>query len=128
MSTRPYIRISWGFLALALASGCRDGVAPSSTGRIEVRVATGGADLDPDGYMIALDSARDRGTKRRIYQRAGVSEYWIVDLDARLIERWRAADVRPEIVDVYVEWTVPARGVGRLDVGRFFETVWEDSG
>jgi Uma2 family endonuclease len=30
----------------------------------------------------------DRGAKRRIYQRAGVPEYWVVDSDAGLIERW----------------------------------------
>ncbi len=44
-------------------------------------------------------AARDRGTKRRLYLEAGVEEYWIVDLDARLIERWRLGDDGPEIVD-----------------------------
>ncbi len=39
----------------------------------------------------------DRGRKRALYQRT-VPEYWIVDLDARLIERWAPADTRPEIV------------------------------
>lgn len=49
-------------------------------------------------------ATRDRGTKRRIYQGAGVAEYWIVDLDARLIERWRPGDTRPEIQDDRVVW------------------------
>jgi Uma2 family endonuclease len=49
---------------------------------------------------------RDRGAKRRIYQRAGVAEYWIVDLDARLIERWRPGDERPEILDARLVWQV----------------------
>jgi len=49
-------------------------------------------------------ASRDRGAKRRIYQQAGVSEYWLVDPDARLIERWTPADVRPEIVDEVLEW------------------------
>jgi Uma2 family endonuclease len=31
----------------------------------------------------------DRVRKRRFFQRVGVPEYWIVDVDARLIERWR---------------------------------------
>ena len=58
MNTRWWTAcVGWGILALTLALGCRDGVAPSSTGSIEVRVATGGADLDPDGYTVALDSA-----------------------------------------------------------------------
>jgi Uma2 family endonuclease len=49
-------------------------------------------------------ATRDRGAKRRIYQRAGVAQYWIVDLDARLIERWRPDDTRPEIQDDRVAW------------------------
>ena len=54
-------------------------------------------------------AARDRGAKRRIYQQAGVNEYWVVDPDARLIERWTPADVRPEIVDQVLEWRVDDR-------------------
>lgn len=55
-------------------------------------------------------ASRDRGKKRRIYQRAGVAEYWIVDLDARLVERWRPNDERPEIVSDVLRWE-PAPGV-----------------
>jgi Uma2 family endonuclease len=51
-------------------------------------------------------ASRDRGAKRRIYQQAGVGEYWVVDPDARLIERWTPADARPEIVDEVLEWRV----------------------
>ena len=46
----------------------------------------------------------DRGAKRPRYQGAGVGEYWIVDLDARLIERWRPGDERPEIVRDVLTW------------------------
>lgn len=56
-------------------------------------------------------ASRDRGTKRRIYQQAGVSEYWVVDPDARLIERWTPADARPEIVDEVLSW-----GVGEVQL------------
>ena len=49
-------------------------------------------------FLSPGTAARDRGAKRRIYQRAGVSEYWIVDLDARLVERWRPQDERPEVI------------------------------
>jgi Uma2 family endonuclease len=49
-------------------------------------------------------AARDRGIKRTIYQRAGVGEYWIVDLDARLVERWRPDDARPEILTGVLIW------------------------
>lgn len=46
----------------------------------------------------------DRLKKRLIYQDEGVSEYWIVDVDARLVERWRPGDTRPEIVSGTLEW------------------------
>ena len=70
---------------------------------------------------------RDRGAKRRIYQRAGVPEYWIVDLDARIIERWRPDDVRPEIADETLAWTLTAGAVQHLGVGRFFLDIWEET-
>ena len=46
----------------------------------------------------------DRLKKRLIYQDEGVDEYWIVDADARLVERWRPGDTRPEIVSGTLEW------------------------
>ncbi len=51
-------------------------------------------------------AARDRGAKRRLYLEAGVEEYWIVDLDARIIERWRRGDDRPDVLDEVLESTL----------------------
>ena len=45
----------------------------------------------------------DRGPKRELYQRH-VPEYWIVDLDARLVERWRPGEERPEVIRERLEW------------------------
>jgi len=62
------------------------------------------------GLMLAIEvlspsTARvDRGRKRMFYQRAGVGEYWIVDPDARLVERWRPRDERPEVIRESLEW------------------------
>jgi len=58
-------------------------------------------------FLSPTTAARDRGAKRRIYQRAGVAEYWIVDLDARLVERWRPDDIRPEVLDERLVWAPP---------------------
>ena len=67
----------------------------------------------------------DRQLKRRRYQRAGVPEYWIVDLDARLIERWRPGDERPEVATERLAWEpVTGRGAVDLDVARYFAEVW----
>jgi len=66
--------------------------------------------------VLSPSSARaDRQIKRRRYQRYGVPEYWIVDLDARLVERWRPADERPEILAERLEWQ-PATVVPPLPV------------
>ena len=46
----------------------------------------------------------DRRAKRHRYQRARVPEYWIVDLDGRVVERWRPGDERPEILTAQLEW------------------------
>jgi Uma2 family endonuclease len=46
----------------------------------------------------------DRTVKRRRYQREGIPEYWIVDGDARIVERWRPDDERPEVITDRIEW------------------------
>jgi Uma2 family endonuclease len=57
----------------------------------------------------------DRIKKRAIYQSEGVNEYWIVDSDARLIERWRPTDERPEVITDVLEWA-PHPGIAPLRV------------
>jgi Uma2 family endonuclease len=49
-------------------------------------------------------ASTDRLEKRPNYQKYGVPESWIVDIDARLVERWRPADARPEIIADVLEW------------------------
>lgn len=69
------------------------------------------ADTDPTLQLLLVievlspsTARRDRGAKRALYQRR-VSEYWIVDIDARIIERWSQASNRPEIVTTTLVWT-----------------------
>lgn len=55
--------------------------------------------------VISPSTARhDRVVKRQLYQRERVPEYWIADCDARLIERWRPDDERPEILGETISW------------------------
>ena len=62
--------------------------------------------------VLSHSTARyDRGGKRRLYQGVRVDEYWIVDLDARLIERWRPDDERPEILRDRLIWHPANAGV-----------------
>jgi Uma2 family endonuclease len=71
--------------------------------------------------VLSPSTARhDRIVKRGAYQRAGVSVYWIVDLDAQLVEVWTPEAASPVIVTDELEWqpdaTVEALriGVGRV--------------
>jgi Uma2 family endonuclease len=66
----------------------------------------------------------DRIKKRRIYLSEPVDDYWIVDLDARLIERWRHGEERPEVIEDVITWqplaSVPALAI---DLQALFETA-----
>lgn len=55
--------------------------------------------------VLSPSSTRtDRVRKRHLYQRVGVPEYWIVDPNAQLVERWRPDDDRPELLDETLVW------------------------
>lgn len=56
--------------------------------------------------VLSPSTARaDRMVKRRLYQNQGVPEYWVVDTDARRIERWRPDDLRPDLMDRVLTWS-----------------------
>jgi Uma2 family endonuclease len=55
--------------------------------------------------VLSPSSSRaDRVRKRALYQEEKVPEYWIIDVDARLVERWRAGADRPELVVDALVW------------------------
>lgn len=85
---------------------------------------------DITGLLLAVEvlspsAARyDRQVKRRRYQREGIPEYWIVDPDARLFERWRPGDERPEILADGFAWLPPgADEPMQLDLPEMFATA-----
>ena len=76
--------------------------------------------------VLSPSTARfDRIIKRRRFQRAGIAEYWVVDLDARAVERWRPNDERPEILDTLLVWR-PEGAAQPLEIGlpQLFTDVW----
>jgi Uma2 family endonuclease len=76
--------------------------------------------------IVSPSSARyDRQLKRHRYQRAGIPEYWIVDPDARLIERWRPEDSRPEVLGRVLVWQPdPSQGALEIDLPALFAEAW----
>ena len=77
--------------------------------------------------VLSPSSARhDRVRKRPRYQR-NVPDYWIVDLDARVIERWTSTHERAEMVTQSLEW-LPSGATAPfvLDVVAYFNDVFDD--
>jgi Uma2 family endonuclease len=72
--------------------------------------------------VLSPSTARhDRFTKRRFLQRHRVPEYWIMDSDSRLVERWRPDDTRPEILSDELRWEpVPGGAVLSIDLPTLF--------
>lgn len=69
-------------------------------------------------------ASRDRGKKRSIYQKARIPEYWIVDIDSRLVERWKPDDKRPEIMSDKLTWRPVTDGEElSVDVSGLFERL-----
>jgi len=56
-----------------------------------------------------------------------VPEYWIVDLEGRVIERWRPGDEGPEILAETITWLCEA-GVAPLviDLPEYFAEVLDE--
>ncbi len=75
--------------------------------------------------VLSPSTARyDRLVKRRMFQRLGIAEYWIADLDARLVERWRPTDSRPEVLAEFLEWHPGGAGEPlAIDLPALFESV-----
>lgn len=76
--------------------------------------------------VISPSTARtDRVEKRQAFQGVRVPEYWVVDLDSRVFERWHPSDQRPEILSEEIEWrpTPEAPPLG-IDLVRYFSDVW----
>lgn len=57
----------------------------------------------------------DRGRKRIVYQDERIPEYWIVDDEAELVERWRPESQQPEIIRETLVWQ-PKDGIPALEI------------
>ena len=103
-------------------------VAPLRDGKEPLHWSEAGIPLLVAEVISPSTALNDRNRKRRRYQRSGVGEYWIVGSDARLIERWKPDDQRPEILTERIEWQaapeLPALGI---ELEEYFREVWGEA-
>ena len=64
-------------------------VVPLVNGRYARTLAEAGRPLLVVEILSPSSTVTDREAKRSLYLRLGIAEYWIVDISARHIERWR---------------------------------------
>ncbi len=72
--------------------------------------------------VVSPSSVRyDRIPKRNLYQRFKIPEYWIVDPDRRIVERWKPEDIGPEILTDAIVWQPPGEAAPfRVDLAELF--------
>jgi Uma2 family endonuclease len=77
--------------------------------------------------VISPSSIRsDRIAKRDYYLSAGVPEYWVIDCDARTVERWTQHGAAPETLRESLVWMPTGAKVPfMLNLPEFFGQVWE---
>ena len=75
--------------------------------------------------VISPSSRRtDRIDKRELYARKGVPEYWIVDTDARTVERCRPNEAESEMLSGTIAWhPEPAVPPLVIDLPAYFDRV-----
>jgi len=75
--------------------------------------------------ILSPSTARaDRVAKRVLFRDEGVREYWVIDLDARTIERTTPADARVDIIVDRLDWTVDGASAPMVvDVPEYFARV-----
>lgn len=76
--------------------------------------------------VLSPSSVRtDRVQKREFYMDAGVPEYWVVDVDARIVERWTPGRETPTVFRETLEWRPEGATTSLItDLGTMFERIW----
>ena len=75
--------------------------------------------------VVSPATARDDRLRKRVAYTGMGSIYWIVDLDAQLVERWLPCARRPDIIDDELFWFPEGASEPLLiDVERYFASVF----
>ena len=104
-------------------------VVPLRNGQVPLEWPDLGIPLLVAEVLSPSTALNDRTRKRRRYPAYRVGEYWILDVDARVIERWRPDDERPETLAEQIEWqpdpTLVPLAIALADC---FGKVWGEAG
>ena len=73
--------------------------------------------------LSASNVRTDRVVKRDFYLDHGVAEYWVVDVDARIVERWTASREAPVVERGLLKWTPGSVDAMVLDLDALFDSV-----
>ena len=102
-------------------------VLPFVNGRRADRFEDAGRLLLAAEVLSPTTARADRVGKRVMFREEGVVEYWVVDLDARAVERSTPVDSRVDVIVERLEWL--PEGASRpfaLDLPGFFARVLDD--
>jgi Uma2 family endonuclease len=102
-------------------------VMPLVNGRRPKRFEEAGRLLLAVEVLSPSTARADRVDKRVLFRDEGVSEYWIVDLDARTFERSTPADPRVDVLVDRLEWRPEGAASSiAIDLADYFARVLDD--
>jgi Uma2 family endonuclease len=102
-------------------------VVPLVNGRRANRFDDVGRLLLVAEVLSPITARADRVAKRLMFREEGVAEYWVIDLDARAVERSTPVDSRVDIVVDRLEWLL--EGASRpftVDLPDYFARILDD--
>jgi Uma2 family endonuclease len=126
----------WIFVEVDVQLGTHDVVRPDLAGWRRVRLPRPGNQrpitTPPDWVCEILSkstAARDRGIKRELYARSGIPHYWLIDVEARVLEAFELREGRWLLSGTYDDSALariePFAAI-ELPVGRLFLPREED--
>ena len=103
-------------------------VLPKIGGRFAAKFTDVGELILAVEILSPSSERSDRYKKRALYQHELVPEYWIIDVDARTIERWTPNSAEAELLTTSFLWKpAPLHEALIVDVEEYFRSVIGDA-